>query len=77
MRFAPSVIGAGLFLQDEEVYRKQLLELKGKGKIWIFFPDYFIGAMDHPNRVIETIDAIGHREDAIERLTSKAYLYSF
>jgi hypothetical protein len=71
------VIGSGLFMQDEEVYRQQLLALKGKGKVWVFFPDYYIGGTDHPASVLATLDTIGHREDAIDLFTSKAYLYTF
>jgi hypothetical protein len=69
------VIGANAYSEDEALSASQVRALTGKGKVWIFFPDYFIGGTEHPQRVLALLDSIGRRVDAIELFTSKAYLY--
>ncbi|MEI6351131.1 MAG: glycosyltransferase family 39 protein [Verrucomicrobiota bacterium] len=72
------VLGLDVYMDDDVAYRARLKSMaRPGGKIWVIFPDHYIGWPTHLWTTLATLDAIGHREESVELFHSSAYLYRF
>ena len=72
------VLGLDIYMDDEPAYRTRLKALAHPGeKVWVVFPDHFIGWPTHLWTTLAMLDSIGQREESVELFHSSAYLYRF
>ena len=72
------VLGTEVYMDDNTAYRTRLKSLAGTGKkVWVVFPDHFIGWPTHLWSTLAILDSVGHRESSVEFFHSSAYLYQF